>query len=785
MSVNRKTNAVRLLEFDTVLQKISEFAISTIARERIENLSPFSETALLERELGCVNEIVELLQFNDFFPIETFPDFRQHLKRVEPEGSFLQSDELLMVKRFLAMVRKTITFFAEKEEQYPLLQIIGKQLIALSSLEEKIGDVIDSSGDIKDKASKALLQIRRAIHGKSLNVRKRLKIILSAMISRGYANENDLVMRDGRLVIPMKEAHSRQLKGIVLDQSASGATLFVEPLEVLDINNEINRLKVQEKKEIERLLKMLTNDIRENKTEIRKNLDIVVELDYLLAKGKFALQMNCTPAQINQEGMLELKNARHPILMLRETKEQVVPLSIQLGGNLKTLVITGPNAGGKTVALKTVGLLSLMHQHGLHVPADEGTSIPLFSNVFADIGDRQSIEQDLSTFSSHIMNIHDILKHATENSLILLDEIGSATDPSEGASLASVILKSLTREKCLTIATTHIGALKVFAHEETGMGNGSMVFDQETLRPTYRFQMGIPGSSYAFEIAERLGIPSRMIQEARRLIGDEQGKLDRLILHLEEELQRVNGLLGDAEIKESKLAALVKLYREQIHSIEKESEERKQEILKEAEAVLSEANVIVERTVREIRESQADRESIRLAKEKLKKHKKKIKTLSSQKKERLVYFPKRKDWVVWKGHKGKGKIISEPDKAGRVLVEWGHVKLQVPSRELEPIKNPNEEKRTAGSTQYHIEEEIKQEVDLRGMRADEAIAAVQRYLEDASVNGFSQVRIIHGKGTGALRKEVSRYLKSHPSVRSQRLGHWNEGDTGVTIVELK
>ena len=717
--------------------------------------------------------------------MQSFPDLRQHLKRIEPEGTFLEPRELLMLKQFLSMITKMIAFFSEKSDHYPLLQFIGKELISLQFLEQNIEKIIDSAGEVKDKASETLSRLRRAIDDKSVNVRRHLESTLHSLISKGYTNSSELTIREGRFVIPIKETYSHCLKGIVVDQSTSGATLFVEPLEIFEMNSEINRLKVQEKKEIERLLTLLTNGVRDNRSQIIKNCEIAGELDYLMAKGKFSLQMNCTSAEINQAGVLELKEARHPILMLRSTKDQIVPLSIRLGGNLKTLIITGPNAGGKTVALKTVGLLSLMHQHGLPVPAEEGTSIPLFSNVLVDIGDRQSIEHDLSTFSSHIMNINDILKNITENSLVLLDEIGSATDPSEGASLASIILKKLTEKNCLTIATTHIGALKVFAHEEEGMGNGSMVFDQETLCPTYQFQMGIPGSSYAFEIAERLGMSPTIVHEARISMGEERGKLDRLIRRLEEESQRVHGLLENAEIKESKLSGLVKLYQEQIESVEKESEVRKKEILKEAEAVLREANVILEGTVREIRENQAKRESIRSVKAKLDNCKKKVKDISSKKKDDFVYTLGQEDWVVWKGHKGKGKIISLPDKMGRVIVQWDHVKLHVQKEELKPVDHPDINKRSKGMTKYYIEREVKQEVDLRGMRADEAVAAVERYLEDATMDGFSQVRIIHGKGTGTLRKEIHRYLKNHPLVKNQRLGDWNEGDTGVTIVELK
>ncbi len=777
--------AAQTLELDSILTQVSGLTVSSLGREHIEGLVSFTDADDLKEELDRVTEMKDLLEFDDPFPLQGFEDVRTALKRAEIVGAFLDPKDFLNLHAILLMSRLIKKYFTERSEKYAALQKIVKNISPQPELEKEIDRVVDSHGEVKDKASETLHRIRRERNRLESRVRSRLESILQSMLSKGYAQEDTLAFRDGRLVVPIKEAHRARLKGMVLDQSASGATLYVEPLDVLDTNNDIRRLRVQERQEIEKILIRLTDRIREQIAEIKENLMIAGRLDALMARARFSQQIGGHPAEIAQDETLELKQARHPLLMMRESGEEVVPLSLSLGGEVKTLVITGPNAGGKTVALKTVGLLALMHQHGFHVPASLGTSIPMFTGVYADIGDRQSIQQDLSTFSSHMNNIKTILDRVDAHSLVLLDEIGSATDPAEGSALAEVILQTLTQEGCLTLATTHMGSLKVFAHEEPGVGNGSMAFDQKTLRPTYRFQAGLPGSSYAFEIAERLGLSLDMVKAAKQLAGEERGKLDRLIFHMEEELQRTHRLLEEAEIKESRLSGLVKLYQDRLDELQESGEERKQEILQEAEDVLQEANVTMEQLVREIRQQQASREAIRAAKERIQTQKKRIQKLSKKKKVTRTASLKRGDWVVWEGHRGRGEIVSEPDSSGRLLVQWDGFKLRVPASALSLTDGPKAKRRSTGFTSYSSSTDVSNEIDLRGMTAMEALEAVERYLSDAVLAGFNQVGIIHGKGTGVLRREVGKYLKGHPRVKSQRLGNWNEGDTGVTIVELK
>jgi DNA mismatch repair protein MutS2 len=781
----RNNIAFRILELDTILEKVSELAMSSSGKEWVEGLFFLTEGDELKEELERVTEMRDLLMFDDPFPLQAFADLRPCMKKAGVVGAFLQPEDFVPLKQFLVMIRRVREYFDERVEKYPLLQEMVESIIPQLGMEKEIGRVIDSAGQVKDKASDDLFRLRRELNKRASQVRQRLESILQAMVSGGYAQEDTLVLREGRLVVPLRESYRGRLKGVVVDQSASGATVFIEPMEVLEMNNEIRRLRARERQEIERILKDLTDRVREHSHEIEANFEVAGRIDCLMARAKFSLRVRGNPARVDDNGILELKNARHPILLSRESNDEVVPLSLRMGGELRTLLITGPNAGGKTVALKTVGLLALMHQHGLHVPADEETSFPLFSQVFADIGDRQSIEQDLSTFSSHVGNIKTILKKADGRGLVLLDEIGSATDPAEGAALAEVVLRNLTQKGCLTIATTHMGMLKVFAQEEPGVENGSMAFDHKSLRPTYRFQMGIPGSSYAFEIAERLGLSKKLMEEAKRLVGEDRGELDRLILHLEENLQRTHVLLEGAEIEKSKLSGLVKLYQDRIDRLQKESEEKKRAILEEAEDVLREANTVVERVVREIRESQAGKESIRIAKEQLKTQKKRIEALSKDREKVEMTSFSRGDWVVWQGHNGSGRIVSEPDRTQRVLVQWNGVRLRVPVQELKPGGDLQETKLSSGLTSYRVTRDVSDEIDLRGMTVDEAIEAVEKYLGDAAVAGFTHVRIIHGKGTGILRRKIGEHLKNHPLTSRHRLGNWKEGDTGVTIVELK
>ena len=786
MSGKGEETLIQVLEFDTLLSKLSGYTVSPEGKASIEALFPFTDRESLVDELSALTELKDILEYDEPFPLTSFVDIRPLLKRAEVRGAFLRSREFLALDEFLKVCRRVKAYLSEREEKVEQLAGLARPLAPKPDLERAIGRVVEPSGEVKDSASENLSRIRRAIVRMTGRVRKRLDAVLNEMVGRGFAQEDGLVLRDGRLVIPMKEGHRGRLKGVIVDQSSSGATVFMEPLEVLETNNEIRQLMNQEKQEIERILIGLTETIQPHLDEMETNLRIAGRFDALMARARLSIELNGMAAEVSEDDSLILKNGIHPLLLLRKQRAEVVPLSLNLGEGRHTLIITGPNAGGKTVALKTVGLLSMMHRYGLHVPAGPGTSIPLYDAIFADIGDFQSIEQDLSTFSSHIENIKTIQKEAGQESLVLIDEIGAATDPTEGAALAEVIIRDLTQRGCSSIVTTHMGTLKAFAHEEAGVENGSLAFDGETLCPTYRFQMGIPGSSYAFEIADRLGLPRNLIDEARDLVGEERGRLDRLVLHLEQQLAETQGHLRAAEKEESRLEGLVKLYGELSERLQKEGDERKQEILQEVEDLLKDANATVERVVKEIRENNAGKESIREARKAIETRRKKVKELSRK---RVAVKPatevKQGDWVSWKKHPKRGEVVSDPDGSGRVFVQLDGLKLRIPVSELEQVSPPKTAKKSSGSTHYAGRETVRDEVDLRGMTAEEAVEVLERYLGEARTAGYTHIRIIHGKGTGVLRNVVGHHLKGHALVKTQRLGNWNEGDTGVTIAELR
>jgi len=782
--VTERSEHFSALEFDVILERVSELACSDSGRELIGKLSPISNLEDLEEELGRVTEMKDVLVYDDPFPLQGFSDIRAILKRASVKGAFIGHEDFRELKRFLSVVRKIKDYLSSRAEKYPRLMKIGKGIVAIPELEKQIERVVDRSGNIRDGASRELSNIRKELERKVTGVRRRLDSILKEMISKGYAREENLVIRDGRFVIPLKESSRSRLNGIIVDQSSTGVTLFVEPLEVVELNNTIRQIKIGEKREIERILTVLTDRVRENSLDIKRDFEIYALIDSIAARAKFSVKIDGNAARTSTDETIDLVEARHPILVLSKKGEGVVPLDLRFGRDLKIIIITGPNAGGKTVALKTVGILSLMHQHGMHVSASKNSSIPIFLNVFADIGDKQSIQQDLSTFSSHIKNIRSILDEADRRSLVLLDEIGSATDPVEGAALAVSILRELKRRGCLTLCTTHMGSLKVFAHEELGVENGSMAFDPKSLMPSYRFQLGIPGASYGFEISERLGLSAKLIREAKELVGEQRGKLDRLILHLEEELQRTHRLLHEAEIKETKLAGLVKLYKDKIDRIREEGRKEKEKMLLEAEQVLKEANVIAERVIKEIRESRAAKQSIRRAKDEI-----------GEKRERILSLKKKisrsedsfgpGDWVEWNGHSGKGVVISHPDKNGRLYVEWEGVKLHIHKGELRRCLPPAKKRPSVNITTYSVDQEVQDEINVRGLRAEEALSKVERFIDRALIVGLNHIRIIHGKGTGTLRELIGKFLDDHPMVKTYRLGNWNEGNAGVTVVELK
>lgn len=775
------------LEFDVILDKVASYAVSSLGQEQISAIEPNSDNHSVRSQLDLVQEMMGLLRYDDPFPIDGINDIRHELELAVVEGSSLTVEQLVAVGKTLEVAHKINRYLNSRREKYPKLIKHFNDISSLPELVKSFQQVIDwDIKEIRDNASPELARLRKTIRREQEKVRGRLMDIIDK--NKDYIRDSLVTLREGRLVIPLRDDCKGRIQGFIHDRSASGATLFIEPTAVFEMNNSIRELQMDEKKEIEKLLLQLTTLLRNHLDETHETLDALSELDGLYAVSRFGVTWGASVPKIN-DSELKIVNGYHPMLVIKHNqKEDVVPLDLDLDAKRKLLVITGPNAGGKTVALKTIGLSSLMFQCGLPVFADEQSEFPVFDRVFVDIGDSQSIEQDLSTFSAHVEGLGEILESATSRSIVLIDEIGSGTDPAEGSALAMAFLENMKESGITTIVTTHQGALKSFAYEMDGAENGSMAFDDKTLAPTYQFQMGIPGSSYAFEIANRFGIPATTIRRARGLVGKEHGKLEKFILDLEHKLNHYHNLLSENEIKRSELEGLTKLYKERNAVLQKEEKKFKKEALQKSKAILAEANAVIEEAVKEIRTKQADKESIKKAKANVDKIKKEVDTELSTVKEldfHQTELPNKGDNAEWPEMNVKGTVLSQVDAKGHVLFQAGDLKLRLPQKSLKKIAVLKGKRKQRLYSTPSVMEELRTEVDLRGMTMDEAQPVLEKYLDQAYLAGLEQARIIHGKGTGALRKKVTAYIKSHPKINNHHIGAWNEGDVGVTIVHFK
>ena len=788
-------NTFSTLEFDRIIDHLAQLTISTAGRELILQIQPLSDLAVISQNLGEVSELKDILDFDDPFPLSGMQDIRPALKKAQIVGNFLLPDEFSKVLQTLEVARKINEYFRERKEKYPLLANITHRIFSFQAIEKAITRCIDiSSLEILDSASSDLNRIRRSIEIQEQRIRKKLDEMVSNFSRKGYLQENLVVVRDGRLVLMVKDEHRNHVKGLIHDQSATGSTLFVEPFDTLESNNQVRSLKLEERREIEKILTGLTDLIRERLREIQQTAQALARLDFIYAKARFSQDINGSQPAINENNRLDIIKGRHPLLALRhDTSRSVVPLDLPMGESFNTLVISGPNAGGKTVALKTVGLLSLMVASGLHIPADPSSDIAIFNNIFAAIGDQQSIENDLSTFSSHVANLRDIIDQVSHSDLVLIDEIGAGTDPDEGAALAIAILEQLNSIGCITIVSTHQGVLKVFAHETAGVENGSMEFNRETLEPTYHFRLGIPGSSYAYEIATRWGLSEKVADRARELAGTKKSKFEKLLEDLENRLQSNRSISNELSIKQSQLDGLIKLYQGKYDEMTKNERELKKKAVEESNQILQDANKAIESAIKQIKEQQASQEAIRTAhqlmrqqKEKLRDEqhrirKKKSEIRASQKPLEKVTIGQE---VSWSTYQSKGIVLSEPDAAGRVLIQTGGVKIKVPLNELTSSQHIAPQ---SSPTKINVNfEQVKSsELDLRGFRVDEALVAVDKFLDEAILSGLEQVYIIHGKGTGVLRQAIHEYLDKNLRVKSKGFPKWSLGDMGMTVVELK
>jgi DNA mismatch repair protein MutS2 len=779
----RFSAALLKLEFDKVVDRVVRLAQSDPGRDVARQLHPLTDLSMIQKALDEVSEAKELSIAEGTLPLDGIKNIFPALKNTLIQNHVLTAGELLNISSTLNAARTLHGFLSKRKKSYPKLSLHLDELFYDKVVEFNIQEAIDESGKVRDNASKDLKAIRKSVIEAADMLRNQLSIILRKVSEQELVQEEIITTRDGRLVIPIKVEHKKHVPGFIHSSSASGATVYIEPTECLELNNTLRELHLKEQREIEKILGDLTGQVREIREQLEVSVRTLASIDVIAAKAKYSIEILGNAPRISGRRRLRIVQARHPVLLQRESRERVIPLDLTLGEDVSTLVITGPNAGGKSVAMKTVGLLSICMQAGLHIPANSESELPVFQSVFVDIGDDQSIENDLSTFSSHLVRLREIVLHADRSSLVLIDEIGAGTDPSEGAALGAAILQSLTERGSISIATTHHGILKALAHDSPQMANSSLEFDQETLTPTYRFRFGVPGSSYALELAQRLKLPSDIVENAHKQIGSEKNKLESLLADLERQSQDFRQQVIDTERERDRLQKLVEEYQNKVSVAKKEATDIRLKAAEEAQTLLNKARGTIEQTVKEIRESSADRNNMQAARKSFRAVQSGVDQLQEQLR---TEDPKTNveigDFVRLKDGTERGEVVELRGKEAIVMWKNGTLRVPFPKLVKEEQQSPLMAFNIPGTA---YTPDSKTEVDLRGMLGDEAIQTVQRFLDDAIVAGLHRVDIIHGKGTGALRKRVTEFLKEYPHIRSFRLGEWNEGGSGVTVVELE
>lgn len=779
---------LKTLEYDKILAMLKERASCCISRELVDTMEPSGDFDTVERELKLTAEAETLFYKTGRSPVDDFPDMRHCLERMHA-ALFLSTGELLGIASCLKAARIAKDILAKEVGEESYLYNLAGLLITHRSAEEEINRCIINEDEIFDGASPALARIRRAMRLANEKVREKLNSMIRSTAYQKYLQEPIITIRNGRFVIPVKQEYRQQVPGLIHDQSSSGATLFIEPSAVVELGNEYKKLLAEEADEIERILTELTAMLAPYADEIREDLNIMGQIDLVFAKAKLSRELNAVMPRLNRNNYVRIVRGRHPLI----PADKVVPIDIWIGRDYRSLIITGPNTGGKTVTLKIVGLFALMVQSGIFVPANEGSEFPVFEHIYADIGDEQSIEQSLSTFSSHMKNIVGILDRADENSLVLLDELGAGTDPIEGAALAMSILEELNDRHCMCVSTTHYSEIKAFAMTHEGMENASMEFDIDRLCPTYRLYIGIPGKSNAFEISSRLGLPSSIIDKAKSFLKGEDVRFEDIISSAQSQhriAEEERKMAEEARAELEKLRADAERERRKLdedrNRLQAKAKEDAKRIVADTKREME--KLIVEiRSIKDIDRSAADR-VIQAARDTLRATETAVNEKEAIKKEDNTKPPKTVragDTVNIVTLDQKATVLSAPDSKGEVMVQAGVMKLNVKLKDIRLIEEKKAAAPTSGKVGLGAGKQVGLELDVRGMLVDEANIIVDRYLDDAYNAGLSEVNIIHGKGTGALRAGVQAFLKRHPLVKGYRMGSYGEGDAGVTVVTLK
>lgn len=778
------------LEFHKVKRELAKHTECSLGFQLVDKLQPESALSLVTRLQQETDEGANVLRLKGHIPFGGVTDIRASLKRSEI-GGMLSAKELIDIAgtvRGTRLIKQFILDVIEdKEISLPILAEIILSIQPENELERRIQSCISDQGQVLDTASDTLRSVRTQMRTYNTRIKEKLESIVRSPTYQKMLSEAIVTIRNDRHVVPVKQEYRGTFGGIVHDQSASGATLFIEPQSIFDMTNKLSEAKAKERHEVERILTDLSEQTALVAEVLYDHVERLAHLDFIFAKAKFGNSMKATRPMLNDKGNMMLKKARHPLIPV----EQVVPIDVQLGDDYQAIIITGPNTGGKTVTLKTIGLLTLMAQSGLHIPAEEESIVNVFMNVFADIGDEQSIEQNLSTFSSHMTNIIDILSRLDHQSLVLFDELGAGTDPQEGAALSISILDTVYNRGATVIATTHYSELKAYAYERKGVINASVEFDVNTLSPTYRLLMGVPGRSNAFEISRKLGLSEAIIDQAKTHISSETNQVDKMIASLEQ--NRKEAELAHHEAKRMKMEVDEK--RQQLIGELEKLEETKEQMINEAkvkaQVALEHAKKEAQEIINELRQLKGKNENIKDhqlidAKSRLDHA---LDSLSAdetrgaqstyKKKERL-FEPGQQVKIISFGQKGH---IIEKLNHKEYLVQVGIIKMNLPANDLKAVKEEKETKPVVNIRATTTV--IKTELDLRGERYEDAMIKLEQYLDAALLAGYSQVSIIHGKGTGVLRKAVQQFLKNHSRIKNARLGGAGEGGNGITVVEFK
>jgi DNA mismatch repair protein MutS2 len=767
-------HTLQILELERVKEIISSFASSPLGSSKALGLTPSSNPDQIETEMDRVTEMTVAMDSTEF-SLGPLKDVRASLERCGHEGTAGARDFFEMSVT-LRTGRQARAYFQKNADTYPLLGDLSASIGLFENFEGAVFRSIDDEGQILDGASAELSSIRRRREKLKETIRDKLDSIMRAR--KEILQESLVTIRQERYVIPLKSEGKGKMSCVVHDVSASGATLFVEPLPVVELNNELQQNRKSEEAEIRRILSALGSMVRENSGEMEKSLEALSHIDLVLAKARFSREFSCTRPEVDESGIIEIKGGRHPLLAAKKGRASVVPLDLTLGQDFTTLLISGPNAGGKTVVLKTVGILALMSQCGIHIPVAAGSRLSVFDSILADIGDEQSIERDLSTFSSHIRNISEIMSTAGSSTLVLLDEVGVGTDPRSGTGIAMAVLSELTRRGTRTLATSHYGDLKTFVHTAPRMSNASVEFDSETLLPTYRLVMGIPGSSNTFEMAEKLGMDKSLLAEAAGYVNGESTRAEEMIASLEKSLFRSERLAEETRAEKERLRGLIEEYDGRMRRIREEEKAAKKRRRDQTRRAVEGARSLVENLVREIKESDARKDVV-----------KKVQAALAAELDRVAEPPARTrapeiikegDLVYVEPFKASGRVLSVHK--GSVRVEVGSVTCEVPVSAVSKSGGSEE----PGSGEARVPETTAElEVSLIGMDREEALDALDRHLDRAFMSGLPVTRIVHGKGRGVLKKAVEEALSRDSRVESFREGAPEEGGWGVTIAKIK